>query len=72
MPFMASRKGQQNMENDDKLPRGHAYIRMRNNGGYIHIDYPEVDSPEAERMIKAVLAVLKEFANQEQEADHAD
>jgi len=43
---------------NDKLPRGHAYIRMRNRGCAFHIDYEEVDSAEAERMMKAVLEIL--------------
>jgi hypothetical protein len=47
------------MENDDKLPRGHAYIRMRNGGYKINIDYPEVESSEAERIIEAVMAIVR-------------
>ena len=45
------------METDDKLPRGHAYIRMRNRGYKIDIDYDELDSAEAERIIKAVMSI---------------
>ena len=48
------------MENDDKLPRGHAYIRMRNRGYRFDIDYPELDSEQAERIIKAVIAIFRE------------
>lgn len=28
---------------DDKLPRGHAYLHMRNRGYRIDIDWPEVN-----------------------------
>lgn len=52
------------MENDDKLPRGHAYIRMRNRGYKIDIDYPELDSAEAELIIKAVMATLRDCREQ--------
>jgi len=55
-----SRKGSRKMENDDKLPRGHAYIRMRNRGYKIDIDYPELDSAQAERIIKAVMLIARE------------
>lgn len=48
------------MSNPDKLPRGHAYIHMRNRGGKIDLDYPEMDSPEVARMMKAVMAILGE------------
>jgi hypothetical protein len=51
----------ENMEND-KLPRGHAYIRMHNRGYKIDIDYPEVDSEQAERIIKAALEIVAEDA----------
>ncbi len=47
------------------LPRGHAYIRMRNRGYKIDIDYPELDSAQAERIIRAAMAIVRE------EADHA-
>lgn len=50
------------LKDDEKLsrlPRGHAYIRMRNRGHMIHIDYPGVDSDQAARMIDAVLAVQR-------------
>jgi hypothetical protein len=48
------------MANDDKLPRGHAYIRVRNKGQAVHVDYRELDSPEAERIMNALCALLKE------------
>lgn len=44
---------------NDKLPRGHAYIRMRNRGYRIDIDYPEVDSEQAEQIIKAVMKIVR-------------
>jgi hypothetical protein len=59
------------MENDDKLPRGHAYIRMRNKGYKVNIDYPEVDSAAAERLIKAVMEIVKEEWAQEPESSDA-
>lgn len=40
------------------LPRGHAYIRMRNRGYKIDIDWPEMDAPQAQRMIEAVMAIM--------------
>ena len=46
------------MATDDKLPRGHAYIYMRNRGCAIDIDYPEVDSEEAARILEAVMAII--------------
>ena len=46
------------MGNDDKLPRGHAYIRMRNRGYSIDIDFPETNSEQAEQAIKAVMAIV--------------
>ena len=45
---------------EDKLPRGHAYIRMRNRGYRIDIDWPEWDSDEAERMMRAVMKIATE------------
>ena len=45
---------------NDKLPRGHTYIHMRNRGYAIDIDYLEIDSLQAEHMIKAVLAIMNE------------
>ncbi len=44
------------------LPRGHAYIRMRNRGYKIDIDYPELDSAQAERIIKAAMAIVRNEA----------
>ena len=60
-----SRKGSENMANDDKLPRGHAYIRVRNKGQAVHLDYRELESPGAERIMKALCALLKEESEQE-------
>jgi hypothetical protein len=48
------------MKSLDTLPRGHAYIRMRNDGATMHIDYPDVDSAEAARMIQAIMDIFKE------------
>jgi hypothetical protein len=45
---------------DDKLPRGHAYIHVRNHGETIHIDYPEIDSAQAGRVIDAAMAIVRE------------
>lgn len=42
-----------------KLPRGHAYIRLRNRGTTIHFDMPSVDDPIAKKMMDAALAVWK-------------
>ncbi len=58
------------MTGSDKLPRKHAYIHMRNRGGVIDIDYPEVDSPEADRIMKAVMAILREEVAKEKEVSN--
>jgi|GEM_PF-4651838 len=42
----------------NKLPRGHAYIHMRNRGYSIDLDYRELDSEEAELAIKAVMSIV--------------
>jgi len=55
------------MEKNDKFPRGHAYVRMRNRGYKIDIDWPAIDSPEAEEMIKAVCEILKQRSAQADE-----
>lgn len=47
-------------EKTDKLPRNHAYVHMRNRGYSIHIDFREVDSEIAEKMIKAAMAAYDE------------
>jgi len=51
--------------NDGKLPRGHAYLRMRNRGYTIEIEYMEVDSEQAERAIKAAMAVVRDHTEPE-------
>ena len=56
------------MSDKDKPPRKHAYIHMRNCGGVIDLDYPEVDSPEVDRMMKAVMAILGEEIEKAKEA----
>lgn len=43
----------------EKLPRGHAYIRMRNKGVRVHIDYVDIDHEQAERMWEAVMAIFR-------------
>lgn len=48
------------MGNEDKLPRGHAYVRMRNAGYKIDVDFPEIDSECAQRMIEAAMRVFRE------------
>lgn len=53
-------------DGEPKYQRGHAYVRVRNRGYSVDIDFPEVDSPCAERMIKAVMEILK--ADEEQAA----
>jgi hypothetical protein len=45
---------------EEKLPRGHAYIRMRNKGASVNIDWAEVDSETAEKAIQAVMAIVRE------------
>jgi hypothetical protein len=52
---------------EKKLPRGHAYVRLRNKGYSIHIDFCEVESAVAERCMRAALEeyekALKERAD---------
>ena len=46
----------------DRLPRGHAYVRVRNKGYSIHVDFPAVSDDVAERMIEAAMKVFREDA----------
>ena len=50
---------------DRRLPRGHAYVRVRNRGYSIHIDFTELDSAIAEKMIKAAMDVYREETESE-------
>lgn len=43
-----------------KLPRGHAYMRFRNNGYSIHVDFPEKKVAWLESIIQGALATLRE------------
>ncbi len=54
---------------NDKLPRGHAYIRMRNRGGSIDIEYPEIDSDQAARIMEAAMAIVREDLDMAKVAD---
>lgn len=47
------------------LPRGHSYIRMRNRGYCINIDFMEIDSHIAEEMINAAMAVYRKHLEEE-------
>jgi hypothetical protein len=57
---------------NDKLPRGHAYIRVRNRGYRIDINYPELDSAEADQAIRAMLAVVTEDSADEKTMDRSE
>ena len=59
------------MGNDDKLPRGHAFIHMRNRGYKIDVDYPETDSAEAESVIKAIIAIVSASSDKRENDDRA-
>ena len=39
----------------EKLPRGHAYIRIRNNGFSVDMDFRDKDVPFVERMLRLVM-----------------
>lgn len=54
---------------DEKLPRGHAYIRMRNRRYSIHIDFREIDSDLAQRMSDAAMATYREAIEKDQRSD---
>ena len=43
-----------------KPQRNHAYIHMRNRGYTVNIDYDQVEHDEAERIIKAVMQIVRE------------
>ena len=49
-----------------RLPRGHAYMRFRNRGYVIHVDFEKADIPWLEGIIKAA---LREMAKRDKEAE---
>jgi hypothetical protein len=47
--------GNQEQAVKKKLPNGHAYIRIRNAGFSVHIDFRDKDVPFVEQMMKLVM-----------------
>ena len=50
-------------DKEDRLPRGHAYIRFRNKGYSLHIDFPEKEVPWLEYLMKQA---MRQFSLQEE------
>lgn len=51
---------------DRKLPRGHAYIRIRNNGFSVHMDFRDKDIPFVEQMMKLIMDKHAEWLKEQQ------
>ena len=51
---------------DRKLPRGHAYMRFRNDGFSIHVDFPE---KKVEWLNKVIRDAMAEYGKDE-DANH--
>jgi hypothetical protein len=43
------------MTDRKKLPSGHAYMRFRNNGYAIHVDFPEKNLPFLDKIIRMAM-----------------
>ena len=49
---------------EPKLPRGHAYMRFRNDGYSIHVDFPEL---KLEWLNKVIRDAMAEYGKSEEE-----
>lgn len=54
------------IEVKDKLPRGHAYIRIRNAEFSVHMDFRDKDCPFVEEMLQLILKRHGEWVKEQQ------
>ena len=54
---------------EKRLPKGHAYVRIRNRGYSIHIDAAKIDDAFSERMMAYLTTELKKENEEEQKKE---